>query len=569
MSTASVQRALRRTIRRGAGVACLLVLLAPALAYGQELVIPGDTEAFLNDIIMNDTERTADRVYVLERGGIYLLAGSITNDFPLRIRGQEGEGQLPVIYNYANPETGTAPGNMIVMQEHVWLENLVMVAYLEGVEGEIDNMAASMVRVGAPGFDLAMDNVVMSQNRGQFVRTESAARTVKITNSIFANSGYLGLTNLGAGKAVDLRAGSIDTLLMVNNTFVNFQDRIVRHYRSTAALNHLIFDHNTIINHMGYHGVLALGLTGERVQVTNNLFVDGFALGADSTDAVRQAEFDEHGERYPSGTARMAWIFNQPVDSLETEWVVSNNFYTVTPEGQAFFDRYEPAQGLYGEGAPLTWHINRHLDADSVNAFTKIDLELADTPELMVTMMEWYRTPKEQGGAGRTKDTDTFDPTRHDWDRRGWEYFITGFDASYPSASPAYTGATGGYPAGDLNWFPDRKADWEEDTSIDVERVSAEIPGAYRLEQNYPNPFNPSTSITYALPQQTVVSLAVYNALGQEVARLVSEQAQAAGHYTATWNGTDHAGRMLPTGIYFYQLRAGEVVLTRKMVFVK
>src|SRR5699024_5581833 len=115
------------------------------------------------------------------------------------------------------------------------------------------------------------------------------------------------------------------------------------------------------------------------VEITNNLWVDAFALGEDPTDAVRQAEFTEHGELYADGSARMAWIFNQPREGVETEWVVANNVYTVTPAGQAFLDQYA-AEGVVGKGSPLTYHINRALGADSTTAFVEEALVLANTP---------------------------------------------------------------------------------------------------------------------------------------------------------------------------------------------
>jgi hypothetical protein len=101
----------------------------------------------------------------------------------------------------------------------------------------------------------------------------------------------------------------------------------------------------------------------------------------------------------------------------------------------------------------------------------------------------------------------------------------------------------------------------------------AEVPSVYELNQNYPNPFNPSTSITYALPEQAVVTLKVYNLLGQEVATL-AEQIQEAGYYEVTWNGRNGLGQTVGTGVYFYRFEArgssGEVYSNlRKMLFLK
>ncbi|MFH1069292.1 MAG: FlgD immunoglobulin-like domain containing protein [Candidatus Glassbacteria bacterium] len=99
----------------------------------------------------------------------------------------------------------------------------------------------------------------------------------------------------------------------------------------------------------------------------------------------------------------------------------------------------------------------------------------------------------------------------------------------------------------------------------------AYLPKAFSLSQNSPNPFNPSTTISYAIPEQTgqlQVVLNVFNLRGQIVRTLV-DQPQAAGAYNVNWDGTDSQGRRISSGVYFYRLQAGDFVSTRKMVVLK
>ncbi len=96
-----------------------------------------------------------------------------------------------------------------------------------------------------------------------------------------------------------------------------------------------------------------------------------------------------------------------------------------------------------------------------------------------------------------------------------------------------------------------------------VDLLGKEIPGGYRLEQNYPNPFNPSTKIEFALPRGENVRLSVYDVLGREVAVLVNEE-KPAGSYRVTFDG-----KGVPSGTYFYTLRAGSFSVTKAMVVVK
>ncbi len=95
-----------------------------------------------------------------------------------------------------------------------------------------------------------------------------------------------------------------------------------------------------------------------------------------------------------------------------------------------------------------------------------------------------------------------------------------------------------------------------------------DIPKKFELYQNYPNPFNPSTSISFDLPEDAFVSLKIYNVIGQEVKTLVNEFKNA-GRYTIIWDGRDNAGKIMPSGIYFYRITAGNFSKTLKMVLAK
>ncbi|MBL0062756.1 MAG: T9SS type A sorting domain-containing protein [bacterium] len=85
----------------------------------------------------------------------------------------------------------------------------------------------------------------------------------------------------------------------------------------------------------------------------------------------------------------------------------------------------------------------------------------------------------------------------------------------------------------------------------------------YALHQNYPNPFNPSTSIQFDVPEVAHVSLIVVDALGREVQTLVNGT-QAAGTHSVKFDAAE-----LPSGLYFYVMRAGSFTDTQKMLLLK
>ena len=105
----------------------------------------------------------------------------------------------------------------------------------------------------------------------------------------------------------------------------------------------------------------------------------------------------------------------------------------------------------------------------------------------------------------------------------------------------------------------------ENGVVLDVERQNPKAVAVkdYQLYQNYPNPFNPTTTIEYAIPKSSFVSLKVYNVLGKEIATLVNQR-QMRGHYSLSFNASE-----LPSGVYFYRLQAGNYSVTKKMVLAK
>lgn len=100
-------------------------------------------------------------------------------------------------------------------------------------------------------------------------------------------------------------------------------------------------------------------------------------------------------------------------------------------------------------------------------------------------------------------------------------------------------------------------------TDVEEDELNGKIPSDYNLNQNYPNPFNPSTNIQYSVPEKGFVSLKVYNILGKEVAQLVSGEKEA-GTYNVNFDASD-----MTSGIYLYELRAGNKTFTKKMMLVK
>lgn len=110
----------------------------------------------------------------------------------------------------------------------------------------------------------------------------------------------------------------------------------------------------------------------------------------------------------------------------------------------------------------------------------------------------------------------------------------------------------GGVVYGDTSFFP-----------TGVNQISTEVAEEFNLYQNYPNPFNPETIIKFSLPLASFVKLIIYDAIGREISVIASELLKA-GVYESLWDASN-----FPSGVYFYELSAGEFKERKKMVLIK
>ncbi|MCE1188041.1 MAG: T9SS type A sorting domain-containing protein [Ignavibacteria bacterium] len=120
-----------------------------------------------------------------------------------------------------------------------------------------------------------------------------------------------------------------------------------------------------------------------------------------------------------------------------------------------------------------------------------------------------------------------------------------------------------GYTHSYYKLCPRKDADIVNYKPLSVEQISGIAPKNFNLQQNYPNPFNPSTTIKYDVKNAGVVTLKIYNTLGQEVKTLVN-QMQSAGTYSVTFNASS-----MPSGMYIYTIHSNGISISKKMMLIK
>jgi hypothetical protein len=171
-----------------------------------------------------------------------------------------------------------------------------------------------------------------------------------------------------------------------------------------------------------------------------------------------------------------------------------------------------------------------------------------------IVLLHWITaTEKNNGGFEIEKKQD----------KSGWEKigFVEGHGTTTEPNSYSFTDkniSTGIY------LYRLKQIDYNGSFEYSLEvKVEVGAPQEFSLEQNYPNPFNPSTKIQYSVPQTSQVQIKVFDVIGNEIETLVNEE-KPLGTYEITWYAEN-----LPSGVYFYQLKAREFIQTKKMILIK
>jgi flagellar hook assembly protein FlgD len=103
---------------------------------------------------------------------------------------------------------------------------------------------------------------------------------------------------------------------------------------------------------------------------------------------------------------------------------------------------------------------------------------------------------------------------------------------------------------------------------VEDAQLMQEVLTQFTVRQNYPNPFNPSTNIEYSLPEDGFAEVSIYTINGELIRTLYSGE-QSAGTHNLSWNSRNSSGSSVSSGIYLYQVRFNNSVMTKKMLLLK
>jgi hypothetical protein len=520
---------------------------------------------FVNGQILGDTTDTGERlnpnrVYKVERNKFYLFDGRLdVEGFKCEIVGPYNgpivhdteNGHPPVLLMKANNNGQAKQFFRLYTDGEFILKNSIYAGLSDA------GVSTGRFMDNTSGKRVVLDNLIVTQNRFQNRWLADNGEHI-VRNCVFLNHwDGSNTTERGVGFVVKPTTASF---ICENNTFVNMGAPI--RVRDPQFETETYYAHNTCVNTMMHE----LGLRQKELIAANNLYYNWSWVGfgdskltiepldllamylADNNEAVNMDSVSLYfgNNAFYRETALENWYNNQ--DTLQLAGILPPSAYDYI----ALDDNWTIGDIIEGKDPQFSLFDS---NSDSLIGFLK----------------GYFANPPVIPAANWLTDYLV------DWNEQGpyMKQWPLPFDLSYTNEE-LLTAASDGLPLGDLNWFPEKKAEYEANREAIVADLKAQKSSAsgvensaktvreFRLEQNYPNPFNPVTTISFSLDKAADVKLNVFNTVGQKVETLVSGTKRAGVHKVA-W----HAESMV-SGVYFYRLEVdGKQSEMKKMILLK
>jgi len=535
-------------------------LFTTIILYSKEVkVLPNIPNTLFNAVV----EADSGDILILEEGGFYPNSESLPVQVPVTIKAEKGFYFKPILLLIKN-DSGEYPENMINANASLTLINIIA----DGQQGTMSPYSGRFINRGniGKGGKIHVDGVEVSRFRA--VSMGGDVDTLICENSLFNGN----LAKAGSwGGTWDFMGDIIEYAKIQNNTFMfctfgpfinNFWGAYLRYQK----LNTLIIDHNTFYNISGAHGPTTMVNNTVKVQITNNLYINGTFRPLEFFSDKYIDFLENYDTIFPYSDIshlgpKGGWIIRASMcDTANTQIDMRNNNISFTSDLLASW---------ISKGLEKPWIYTNETKMsilDTNSAYFEEELVFNDAPDLPMFAIDSIALHCAIGNA----DTAAYKGYSPYY---GWEWWNPDMsptfdyrsreemDMRYNRDSKSFTAGDDGYPLGDLNWWPE----WDPN---DIENLEIGLIYQFDLTQNYPNPFNPSTKINYTLQKAAKVKLTIYNTLGQVVQTLVNGKNDA-GLYSISWDGRNAKGNQVVSGIYLYRLEAGQYHKTKKMLYLK
>ena len=516
-------------------------------------------------LLYDTTDIHTKRVYELKINGYYPLSINPTTRINTVIVGQDNRALVQI------NEAGSAPplicgyeaGSGGIQAEHDLTIKNCEIANTSNQSGN----GISFTNTNASNLHLVFDNCLFEHTAHWFVWVRyDFDQNVTFRNCYFVNMNGQPCRRDGG---VYISFNKQDSLLVENCTHVMPQGHVYKFmtYEDTYQYKSIIFNHNTFINCAG--SVFLNPGYQSNMGITNNIFINcnvqPYMKGLDYTET--------DPDSLPMGIVNVRDL-PDPIEQVERKILVDKNvvFWDAALSdvvSQVSSAEVNGTSEWYNQMIKMNARTQAMFDDDATYPYLTEGVwyeklpNFVDPQDLFTTQLENLKTfaiaTVELTSEAVLPDWRlifTDDSSEHIYP--DWPIPI---DLAYDDADLLDRG-TDGFPVGDLNWFPIKKAEWE-DLKTNIHRSTKNLPRHAQLWQNYPNPFNPVTIISWQLTVSSHVELSIYNILGQKVATLVDKK-QSAGHHQIKWDASG-----LASGVYFYHLSANGREISKKMLLLK
>lgn len=553
------------------------------LANGKDTLVVYASNESLDVIINNDqaSENPHEVYKLVTTDTTYIFLDPITIKTNVTIIGQLGEDKRPPCIQPAIRTDGSISTLLFIVAGDSTVctfKNLYLIGLAtDGTRYSNSNGEGALINVTGQKVKLYVDNVIFDEWPDNQISYEGNWCSFFITNCKFRNS--IHPTQWYSGEALRNRYNTAftDSIVMKNNTIL-----AINAYAAcpvTASyINYFEFVHNSVI--MTFMNPFWI-FNATKAKVNDNLFYGTWAGGETQDEYTgfwnqlwSQAkgsiiDFDTlsvDNAKYldPNADEKPAW----GAEAKREIEVKNNNFYMP----QAVLDYLN----AWNDTSTHPINIPEFMNDRTKNMFEddthwpgfiesgNLNLDPGFGPSIDKIVED-----NQGNGVGLAKyfyliRTNTAQTDYYGYQIQsvsGEDYWIPNWplpemaDMQYTN-STLLTGGTDGKPIGDPGWFTGGYTGVDKNESL--------LPNEFKLYQAYPNPFNPSTNIRFSLQESGLVSLKIYNLIGQLVKTIINNEYISAG---------DHSYEVMmnefPSGVYFYSLTQGERQVTKKMVLVK
>ncbi len=519
--------------------------------------VDGEYIGAINKFIDGDTTATGERVnperyYKLQKNKIYILNGELHTHFNFRLIADDlQDGEKPPIVASNTGADGVIQLIQFKLYGDAYIKNIIFQMTPPTGNGE-SNASFFLSKEGGT---YTFDNVRWEWGLWTSMVTDIPVHKITVSNCYFRNPQHK--TNIWNGRGLGFyQENPADTVIVQNNTFFNMNAFAFFADNSSIPPKYLLFDHNTIVNEMKWP-IHSYWIT--HAEVTNNLFYNCNSFGENDEDTEGQDP-----DRLLYGMINM---YPTPQDILDLRgikegdriYTLKNNAYFYSQEIKDYLDSYSLQEEPF-----MNSRTQAMFDNDTDYPFLTVEntyytdpglKEIGESTALMIKWMKRKRDWKQQKYWGWDPDNDKFAVQ--------WPFPE---DFTYTNDTLLY-GSVLGYPVGDLNWFPVKKAQWETGEPNAVKETALNS-NSLSVKNVFPNPFKDQVTFNIELKNTSKIDIDIFDLNGNKL-KTIFKGVKNAGDHKITWKVSGDIINNNTANIFIYRIQSKDSVLTGKLNLIK